>query len=101
MWRRAQADPDRSVGGQGRVLHRSHRGKLPPEVLAAHAAAVLAKLEDSVYKVREAAVQTLGQLPPAELTKHKAAIQKVEKEDEDEVVRRAAAEALSKLQASE
>ena len=46
-------------------------------------------------------MQTLGQLPPAELTKHKAALQKVEKEDEDSDVRRAAAEALSKLQASE
>ena len=46
-------------------------------------------------------MQALGQLPPAELTKHKAALQKVEKEDGDEEVRKAAAEALSKLQASE
>ena len=62
---------------------------------------MLAKLEDSEWRVRKAAVQTLGQLPPAELTKHKAALQKVEMEDKETVVRRAAAEALSKLQASE
>ena len=76
-------------------------GQLPPEVLAAHAAAVLAKLEDSEWRVRQAAVQTLGQLPPAELTKHKAALKKIAKEDEVEFVRKAADEALSKLQASE
>ena len=49
-------------------------GKLPPEVLAAHAAVVLAKLEHSAWGVRQAAVQTLGQLPPEVLAAHAAAV---------------------------
>ena len=41
--------------------------QLPPEVLATHAPAVVAKLEDSDEGVRWAAVETLGKLPPEAL----------------------------------
>ena len=71
------------------------------EPAAGHIDAVVAKLEDSKWYMRQAAVQALGQLPPQELTKHKAALQQVAKEDKDGDVRKAAAEALLKLQASE
>ena len=37
-------------------------GKLPPEVLATHAAALLDRLEDSNFDVLSAAVETLGTL---------------------------------------
>ena len=49
-------------------------GQLPPEVLAAHAAAVVAKLEHSDSDVRQAAVEMLGQLPPEVLAAHAAAV---------------------------
>ena len=48
--------------------------------------------------VRQAAVQTLGQLPPSVLAAHVDAIQKAAKEDKDGDVRKAAVKALTKLQ---
>ena len=56
---------------------------------------MLAKLEHSDEGVRQAAVVTLGKLEPAELAKHKAALQKVALEDSSLGVRKAAADLTS------
>ena len=59
-----------------------------PEALATHAAAVLAKLEHSDWRVRLAAVETLGQLPPKVLVTHAAAVvAKLEDSDGGEYLR--------------
>ena len=49
-------------------------GKLAPEALAEHAAALVAKLEDSDEEVRKAAADTLGKLAPEVLTSHGGAV---------------------------
>ena len=49
-------------------------GKLSPEVLATHADAVVARLEDTEAGVRYAAVETLGKLEPAALAQHADAV---------------------------
>ena len=49
-------------------------GQLPPEALQAHAAALVAKLEDSDGIVRQAARKALGQLPPEALQAHAGAL---------------------------
>jgi len=76
-------------------------GKLEPAALAQHAVALVARLEDSVEDVRYAAVQTLGKLDLAALAQYEQALAKAAKEDEDEDVRDAAAEVLTKLRAGQ
>eukprot|EP00966_Prymnesium_polylepis_P021504 494810-Prymnesium_polylepis.2 len=49
-------------------------GKLAPEVLTQHTAALVAKLEDSAEEVRKAAMDTLGKLAPEVLTPHTASL---------------------------
>ena len=49
-------------------------GKLSPEALAEHAAAVVGKLEDSDGNVRSAAVETLGKLSPEALATYGDAV---------------------------
>ena len=49
-------------------------GQLKPEALANHAGTIVAKLEDSDKRMREAAVETLGKLEAATLAQHAAAI---------------------------
>jgi len=71
-------------------------GKLPPEVLATHDAALLAKLEDSDSEVRYVAVATLGKLPPEVLAAHAAALL-AKLEDSERTVWCAAVEILGKL----
>ena len=72
-------------------------GKLEPAVLATHAPAIVAKLEDSVDGVREVAVETLGKLKPAVLATHAPAIV-AKLEDSERSVRRVAVETLGKLE---
>ena len=72
-------------------------GKLSAEALAPHAAAVVAKLDDSDWGVREAAVETLGKLSAEALASHAAAVV-AKLEDSDRYVRRAAVQTLGKLE---
>ena len=74
-------------------------GKLDAPALAPHAAALVAKLEDSEYYVRKAAVETLGKLDAAALAQHAAALVAM-LEDSDHDVRKAAVETLGKLDAA-
>jgi HEAT repeat protein len=71
-------------------------GKLSAEALASHAAAVVAKLEDSSQFVRLAAVGTLGKLSAEALAPHAAAV--LAKLEDSDDVRRAAVETLGKLE---
>ena len=48
--------------------------KLEPATLAQHADAVVARLEDSEWNVRHAALETLGDLEPAALAHHAPAL---------------------------
>ena len=74
-------------------------GQLKPEALANHAGTIVAKLEDSDKRMREAAVETLGKLEAATLAQHAAAI--VAKLDDSEyLVREAAVKTLRKLEAA-
>ena len=66
-------------------------------VLAAHAPAIVAKLEHSDGSVRRVAVEMLGTLEPAVLATHAPAIV-AKLEDSDGNVRRLAAETLGKLE---
>ena len=63
-----------------------------------HARAVVAKLEDSDWDVRLAAVETLGQLEAAVLAEHAPAVVAM-LEDSDWDIRLAAVETLGKLKA--
>ena len=69
------------------------------ETLAQHVAVLVARLEDSDWRVRMAAVETLGKLEPAALAQHEQAIAKAAEEDKNSAVRDAAAEVLAKLRA--
>ena len=69
------------------------------EPAAGHMDAVVARLEDSGWGVREAAVQTLGMLDAAALAPHEQALDKAASDDEDDDVRVAAAELLARLRA--
>ena len=71
-------------------------GKLEPAALAPHAAAVVARLDDSKSVVRNAAVATLAKLEAAALALHAAAI--VAARGLRCIVRHAAVEALGKLE---
>ena len=91
----AKEDSDVEVQIAARVVMH----KLEPA--AGHMDAVVAKLEDSDWHVRQAAVQTLGELDLASLAQHEQAIAKAAMEDEDKDVRDAADEVLAKLRAGQ
>jgi len=68
------------------------------ETLAQHAAVIVARLEDSEWVVRKAAVQTLGKLDLADLAQHEQAIAKAAKEDKNTEVQDAARVVMHKLE---
>ena len=70
-------------------------GWLSPRV-DARLAAVLAKLDDSSWPTRRAALVALGELPPVAVKPHVAAI-RVKLDDTDSDVRNAAQATLEKL----
>ena len=59
--------------------------ELEPATLAQHAVAVVAKLEDTQWKVRCLALRTLAKLEPATLAQHAGAVVAKLEDDDDDV----------------
>ena len=83
------------AGNEEAILQEFQRD---PAALALGVEFVLAKLEDSEWRVRQAAVQTLGKLAADALAPHAAAVV-AKLEDTNENVRQAAVQTLGKLPA--